>query len=83
MKIQDAAMVIEEQPAKVAEALKLFLQVSPLQKHEFVFGSDYRYHFSFVVVRLAFPGSRAHISLEKEAAATSEECRAGKRKGSE
>ncbi len=27
MKIQDAAMIIEEQPGKVAEALKLFLQV--------------------------------------------------------
>ena len=26
MKIQDAAMILEEQPAKVAEAVKLFLQ---------------------------------------------------------
>jgi hypothetical protein len=26
MKIQDAAMILEEQPAKVAEALGLFLQ---------------------------------------------------------
>jgi hypothetical protein len=26
MKIQDAGMILEEQPAKVAEAVKLFLQ---------------------------------------------------------
>ena len=43
MKIQDAGMILEEQPAKVAEAVKLFLQGSIFLRFSFCCRKSFYY----------------------------------------